>query len=146
MVAAQVENDQVTTNGDVRGDRPPETGPARGPNRDPLTLEREAELGLSPAYTFVGLGITASLGGVMVWSLVDTLEASDRYHANPTRERYDDGRRKVRRTWLLGAACSLVAVTTLLIAILGTDWDDDDERLSLQLGPGGGTVTYGGRF
>ncbi len=83
----------------------------------------------------------------MVWSLIDTLEASDRYHANPTRERYEDGRRKVRRTWLLGVACTATAIATLLVAILGTHWGDDDELvLSPSVGPGAGGLSLRGRF
>lgn len=121
--------------------------PSRGPNREPLTLGREAQLGLSPAWTFVGLGVTGALGGLMVWSLIDTLEASDRYHANPTRERYDDGRRKVRRTWILGATCTLTAVTTLLVAILGTSWGGDEELALLpSVGIGSGGLSLRGRF
>ena len=147
-VSAQVDDDQVTANGEVRGDRPEPAARPRGPNRERLTLDREAELGLSPGYTFVGLGITAALGGVMVWSLVNTLEASDRYKASPTRERYEEGRDKVRRTWLLGAACSVTGLATLLIAILGTEWGDDEDGLSLRpaAGPEGGSLTLRGRF
>ena len=148
-VGAQVDEGQPTVNGEVHGDRPEPAARPRGPNREPLTLDRPTELGLSPAYTFVGLGITAALGGVMVWSLVNTLEASDRYKASPTRERYEDGRQKVRRTWLLGAACSLTGITTLLVAILGTEWgDDDDERFGLRpaAGPEGASLTLTGRF
>jgi len=148
VVGAQARGGEVTANGEVRGDRAAPAARPRGPDRAPLTLDREATLGLSPAYTFVGLGITAALGGVMVWSLVNTLEASDRYKASPTRERYDDGRRRVRRTWLLGAACAVTGMATLLVAILGTDWGEDDGRYSLlpDVGPNGGTLTLSGRF
>ncbi len=148
VVHAQAEDGEATANGEVHDDRPAPTARPRGPDRPPLTLHREAPLGLSPAYTFVGLGITAALGGVMVWSLVNTLEASDRYKANPTPERYDDGRRRVRRTWLLGAACSLTGMATLLIAILGTDWGEDEAHLSLHpdVGPAGGSLMLRGRF
>jgi len=147
-VGAQVDEDQPTVNGEVRSDRPEAPARARGPHRERLTLEREAQLGLSPAFTFVGLGVTATLGGLLVWSLVDTLAASDRYMAGPTRERYEDGRRKVRRTWLLGSTCGAFAITTLLIAILGTDWDEDDDRLALRPSASrrGASLALEGRF
>lgn len=147
VVDAQAEDAEMTANGEVHDDRPAATAHPRGPDRAPLTLDREAPLGLSPAYTFVGLGVTASLGGVLVWSLVNTLEASERYKANPTPARYDDGRRRVRRTWLLGTSCALTGMATMLIAILGTDWGED-ERLSLlpDVGPDGGSLALTGRF
>jgi hypothetical protein len=148
VAGAQVGTDQATANGEDEGDRPARSETRRGPNRERLTLEREAQLGLSPAWTFVGLGVTGALGGLMVWSLIDTLEASDRYHAGPTRERYVEGRRKVRRTWILGAACTATAITTLLIAILGTSWGEDDDALALvpSIGLDSGGLSLWGRF
>jgi len=125
---------------EVPGDR------ARGPAADPLTLRRDTSQGLSPGYTFVGLGITAALGGVMVWSLVDTLAASDRYHADPTAMGYQEGRRRVRRTWFLGVGAGVAASATLLIAVLGTRWGDPAEGPQLSLGPRGALVGWAGRF
>jgi len=148
LALAQSVDDEATVNGEGDDDRLAADRPPRGPNREPLTLERDPGLALSPAWTFVGLGVTAALGGVMVWSLIDTLEASDRYHANPTRERYEAGRGKLRRTWVLGATCTVLAVATLLVAILGTNWGDDDDGLALapEIGPGAGGLSLLGRF
>ncbi len=105
--------------------------------RLPLRLERQPRHGLSPALTWVGLGATALLGSITVWSFADTYDASDRYEATPTQQNYDDGVSKWRRSWILGGATAAVALSTILIATLGTDWSDDEDasEASLELVP-----------
>ena len=129
-------------------DEPPRR---RGANAPPVQMERVSKLGISPLYTFLGLGVTAGLGAVMVWSLVDTLEARDRYEANPTMAGDEQRQDKVRRTWILGAAASAAAIGTLLVALLGTDWssddaDDGEARLTPLVGPDGGGLSLSGTF
>jgi hypothetical protein len=85
--------------------------------------------GWSPTVFFVGAGLTAVLGGVTVWSGIDTVN-------NPGTERvknecgtqgescalYQEGVSKQRRTNVLIGVTAGVGVGTLLIGVLATDW------------------------
>jgi hypothetical protein len=78
---------------------------------------------------FVGAGLTAVLGGVTVWSGIDTVK-------NPGADRvkdecgtqgescalYQQGRSKQRRTNVLIGVTAGVGVATALIGVLATDW------------------------
>ncbi len=106
--------------------------------RDPVELQRPSRRGWSPIGTWIGLGVTAALGATLVWSLVDTFDASDQYKANPTLSGFNNGQDKVRRTWILGVTTGVAGITTILIAVLATDWGGDDDesvRPTLDLGP-----------
>ncbi|MEM6958989.1 MAG: hypothetical protein AAF645_25130 [Myxococcota bacterium] len=100
---------------------PAALGTDQGPATEPTSR------GISPAWTYVGAGITVALGGTLVWSLVDVGNASDDYKANPTREGFEDGQDRVRRTAVLGAAVGACAIATVLIASLATDWGGDED-------------------
>ncbi|NOY94693.1 MAG: hypothetical protein GXP55_26240 [Deltaproteobacteria bacterium] len=108
--------------------------------------------GLSPAFFWTGAALTLVLGGVAVWSLVDTLDARDAYEAAPTQRSYNRGRRKERRLYAFTGMFGALGVGTLLLGVLWTRWrheEFDDQgvaRFDLQLGPGGGRLTLRGRF
>ncbi len=119
--------------------------------RDPVQLERTSASGLSPAVTWVGIGATAVVGAVFVWSLVDVGNASDNYHSNPTRDGFEEGQDKVRRMAILGATTGVLGVATLLIATLGTRWEGQDAahpaadtRASVWVGQDGGGLVVSG--
>jgi hypothetical protein len=95
---------------------------------EPMLPPEPESSGLSPVITYLGAGVTVALAGVFVWSLVDTGSASDDYQANPTRVGFDDGRGRVLRTGILGAAAGAAGVATLIIAIAATNWDSDDDE------------------
>jgi hypothetical protein len=85
--------------------------------------------GWSPTVFFVGVGLTAVLGGVTVWSGIDTVN-------NPGTDRvknecgdqgescalYQEGLSKQRRTNVLIGVTAGVGVGTLLVGVLATDW------------------------
>ena len=116
----------------------------------PVEPEPEPE-GMEPAVFYTGLAATAALGAVTIWSLTDTLDARDRYEADPTRERYDSGIDKQRRMYTLTALTAATGVATLLIGIFATDFGggDDAGATATRLvpgfwaapGTGGATVT-----
>ncbi len=119
--------------------------------QEPVTREPESS-GLPPALTFIGLGVTAALGAVMVWSLVDTFSGSDKYEADPTREGWEDGQDRIRRTWILGMSTAVVGLATIVLAAVGTDWGGDDElddtrvRVVPSVGRGAGGLFLEGTF
>lgn len=81
-----------------------------------------SDSGISPAFFGVSAGVTAVLGAVAIWSGVDTLDARDRYVADPTRAGYEDGVALQWRTNGLLIGAGVLAITTVVLAIV-TDWD-----------------------
>jgi hypothetical protein len=85
--------------------------------------------GWSPVVFFTGVGVTAVLGGLTVWSGLDTVnnpgkdvvrrECAGRGTACPE---YQDGLDKQRRTNILAAGTGVAGVVTVLIGVLATDW------------------------
>jgi len=85
--------------------------------------------GWSPMVFYVGAGLTAVLGGITVWSGLDTVN-------NPGTDRvknecgtqgescalYQEGLSKQRRTNVLIGVTAGVGVGTLLVGLLATDW------------------------
>jgi hypothetical protein len=98
--------------------------------------------------------ITVAIGGIAIWSGLDTLKAHDAYEANPDRStaEFDKGRSKQLRTNLLLAGTGVAALSTLAIAAFWTDWKGDPkkkkETKSIAVAPtdGGLTFAYGASF
>jgi hypothetical protein len=108
-----------------------------GTTPPPLTTRDRGVRVLPPAVFWTGLGLTAVVGGLTVWSGVDTLSGVDAYEENPSEERYSAGQRKERRTNALIGASAGVAVVTLLTAFF-TDFEgdpEDDDRASVTIAP-----------
>jgi len=78
---------------------------------------------LAHRWTFIGAAaLTAAVGGVALWSGLDTLSARDRYVEDPTEERYRDGVSREKRTnWLIGSTATLGAAT-LALGLFATRW------------------------
>lgn len=72
---------------------------------------------------FIGAAAaTAVLGGLAIWSGLDTLSERDAYRADPTEARYNDGVGLEKRTnWLIGGAAALGA-GTLALGLFVTRW------------------------
>jgi hypothetical protein len=74
-------------------------------------------------WTFIGVATaTAVAGGLALWSGLDTLSARDRYVAQPTKERYDDGVSRQTRTNLLIGGASVLGAATLGLGLFATRW------------------------
>jgi tetratricopeptide (TPR) repeat protein len=74
-------------------------------------------------WTFIGAAAaTAIVGGLALWSGLDTLSARDKYEAAPTEAGYNDGAKRERRTnWLIGGTAALGAATAGL-GLFVTRW------------------------
>ncbi|HJK89767.1 MAG TPA: hypothetical protein RMH85_09670 [Polyangiaceae bacterium LLY-WYZ-15_(1-7)] len=96
------------------------------PRRAQLSLDREARLDAPRWLTWTGLAITAGLGTVTVWSLVQTFEARDHLDRVPSAANENELDRFARRSWLLAASTATVAISTFLVAVLGTRWDEGE--------------------
>ena len=85
--------------------------------------------GWPPTIFFVSAGVTAVVGGITVWSGIDTVNNPG---ANKVRdecgtqgeacELYQEGLSKQRRTNILIGVTAGLGVATILVGVLGTDW------------------------
>jgi len=110
-----------------------------------------------PVGVFIGAaGATAALGGLLVWSGIDTQAGVDAYEANPTLDAYEEGHKKERRTNILIGTTAGVGAVAVVLAIF-TDWNGNDDEaptarrvqdLTATVSPtvGGAEVLLGGRF
>jgi hypothetical protein len=65
---------------------------------------------------------TAVMGGLALWSGLNTLSKRDEYEKDPTKERYEDGVSRERRTnWLLGGT-AVLGVGTAALGLFVTHW------------------------
>lgn len=76
---------------------------------------------LRPAYFAVGAVLTVGSGAALLWSGLDVLNQNDRYEADPTRARFDSGRRAEVRTNVLIATTATMGVATVVLGVF-TDW------------------------
>jgi tetratricopeptide (TPR) repeat protein len=85
------------------------------PERAPSLLERRATFIAAAAATVV-------VGGLAIWSGLDTLSKRDAYEANPTQELYDDGVNRELRTNLLIAGTAVLGAGTAALGLWKTRW------------------------
>jgi hypothetical protein len=97
---------------------------------------REPPSGIDPVFFWIGAGVTAAVGGVAIWSGVDTLN-------NPGKEavqrecvglgtdcpEYQDGKNKEFRTNVLLAATGAAGITTVVLGLL-TNWSGSSSAKS----------------
>ncbi|MBI2373618.1 MAG: hypothetical protein HYV07_06430 [Deltaproteobacteria bacterium] len=77
---------------------------------------------LHPWVTFSGIGLSAVLGGLTVWSGLDALSSLTTYRADPTDEQWSDGINGQKRTNALAVGTVVVTLATLALGIFATDW------------------------
>jgi len=86
--------------------------------------------GWSPTVFYLGAGATVVLGGITVWSGIDTVnnpgrdkvKAACSAGAADCQSLYDQGHSKQTRTNVLIGVTSAVGVATILVGVLATDW------------------------
>lgn len=106
--------------------------------------------GISPGFFWTGVALTVISGGILAWSAMDTLEASEDYRDMPTREKLENGRDLERRTnILIGTTSGLAAISILLLLLTDFESDDADERIEAAFAPlpeGGLVLSAAGRL
>jgi hypothetical protein len=129
---------------------PPSSGQTP-PRHDQGAGHKPASGGLSPWYFGTGAVITAALGGVSIWSGLDTLKAHDKYKQHETEAGYQDGLSRERRSNILFAATGVAAAATVTLALF-TDFSgsspDKDKGVatSVAASPDGAKLFVQGRF
>jgi hypothetical protein len=117
---------------EVVGEPPPapaSPAPAAAPHHAAADAPAPAAAaGISPVWFFVGVGATAVLGGVTVWSGIDTVDRNDAYLATRDQAGFDDGRAAQTRTNVLVGVTAASAVATALVGILAVRWSEPAPR------------------
>ncbi len=122
------------------------------------SAETSGSEGLSPVFFWTGVGLTAVVTGVTIWSGLDTQSAADTYEKNPTQKGLDDGRSLELRTDILIGVSAALAVGTAVVGIFFTDWNGSEAKSSQTAArspqfrvaatwvPGGGVAMVRGQF
>jgi len=119
---------------------------AKPPPPPPPKPPPPPEAGPSPLWFYVGAGVTAVVGGVAVWSALDTRSAFDDYERDLPKlnqreadARVSDGHDKELRTNILLGASAVAAVGTAALGLFVVDWGKGKERggVGLFVGPTG---------
>ena len=133
---------EIVSVGGSEGSGSAGSGPGPGPDRG----------GLAPTWVYVGAGLTAVLGGVTIWSGLDTQSSFNDYEEalaageltqSQADRAVDDGQSKESRTNILIGLTAAAGVTTAALAIFAVDWDSGSSA-ALRVTPGGAAVS--GRF
>ena len=99
----------------------PVVEPPPPPPPPPPPVERDKRV--LPTWAFYsGLGATAVLGGVTIWSGMDTLSINDDYEKSHSKKLKDEGQSAQLRTNLLIGGTALLAVGTAVVGVFFTDW------------------------
>lgn len=129
---------------------PPAPSPTERAAEDRAPAPRQVESSRSRGWprlvVYAGAGLTAALGGVTLWSGLDTQSAHDDYVKAPTSEGWDDGRQKQLRTNILLGATAAAALATAAIAVFHTDWGGEGSRLTVAPSGDGATLGYATSF
>jgi len=122
--------------------------PEPEPEPEPQPEPEPESSGLPLWVPLAGLGATAVVGAVAIWSGLDTLSARDDYVAAPTEEGYNDGvSRQTRTNALIGITVGLAAATAVLFVF--ADMGSESEapvQAAVAAGPEGGAVVVTGGF
>ncbi len=106
---------------------------------------RAPEGGLSPAWVWVGLGVTAVVGGVTIWSGTDAIRQHDVFVTDRCDQAahtgcaglVDDGRAAVVRTNVLLGVTAAAAVVTGALALFAVRWKTGETAFVLSPTTGG---------
>lgn len=93
-----------------------------------------------PAIFWVGAGVTAVLGGVTLWSGLDTKSKRSDFDAHPTARLYDEGLAAQHRTNYLVGATAVAGVATAVLGAFVVQWKAPQEP-KVGLIPGGASFS-----
>jgi hypothetical protein len=124
VAAGATERLALAPGGEVAPSKAPTVGPSEGASDAPGAHDKP----LGKAWFFVGLGVTAALGGATIASGVDTNAAASAFHDHPTEAGLDEGRGKQTRTNALLVATSVGAFATAAIGVFAVRWSSAPSR------------------
>ncbi|MBI5535758.1 MAG: hypothetical protein HY898_23705 [Deltaproteobacteria bacterium] len=109
---------------------------APGDDKPPAAKKK----GIGPGIVYVGAGLTAVLGGISIWSGLDTRSKRSEFDTTPTGQVYDEGVAAQQRTNILLGATAVVGVATVLVGVFAVRWRDPKEP-QVSLAPGGASFS-----
>ncbi len=116
---------------------PDKKAPDVGPTPAPAS-------GLEPAWFYGGVGLTAVLSGLTVWSALDTRASFNDYKAalpalsqDEINQQVDAGHGKETRTNVLLGATVLAAAGTAAVGLFAVRWGDKQVGPAVGLSPSG---------
>jgi tetratricopeptide (TPR) repeat protein len=95
---------------------------AMGGERPDVIFAARSQKPLGRGWIVGGAAATAALGGLVLWSGLDTHSAYQAYAKEPTRAGFDDGVSKERRTNVLVVATGVAGAATLTLALFAVEW------------------------
>ena len=100
------------------------TATTTAPPPPPPTAEpdKKKSHGLSPIVVVFGGAVTGVLGGITIWSGLDTLQQKDTFDQTPSQSNLDVGKQKQTRTNILIGATIGAGVLTAVAAVFLVDW------------------------
>ena len=107
-----------TVNVEVKASAPRVVPPIGPKEASPVV----ASSGLSPTWFWIGLGVSAALGGVTIGSAVDTKNKHDDFLASPSNHRQDSGESAQLRTTVFAGVTAASAVATALLGAVFVQW------------------------
>jgi hypothetical protein len=103
--------------------------------------------GLSPAWFFVGAGLTTVLGGLTIASGIDVRQREEEFYRAPTEEKAADGQSAETRTYVLGALTGAGALATAAVALFAVRWSGGAATAAVGVSGAAGTgASVRGRF
>lgn len=132
---------------------PTATPPAATDEAQPEQPTSSSSRHWSPVFVYFGGAVTLALGGITIWSGLDTMQQKDTFDKNPTQSNLDSGKSKEMRTNVLIGATAAVGVVTGVTALFLIDWKGNgnketkpDQSPSVQVGAGLGSLLVRGEF
>ena len=116
------------------------------PGGDPAPIPPKK--GLPRAVFFTGIGMTAVLTGITIWSGADALSAKNALPAHPFQSQNDDVLSRAHRTDGLLAGAVVLAAGTAVVGVFFTQWSSSPALPAATVTPvtGGAVATLAGRF
>jgi hypothetical protein len=97
---------------------------ANAPSTAPRRARDGSGAGVSPAWFFVGAGLTTVLGGLTIASGIDVRAQEDAFYRAPTAEKADDGQAAETRTYVLGALTGAAGLATAAVGLFAVRWSN----------------------
>jgi hypothetical protein len=122
---------------EVKSSAPPAVplvGPVSQPGRTVPAAESPTS-GISPVWFWVGLGVTAALGGAAIASAVDTQSKHDEFKLTPSTDLQDQGLNAQLRTNLLAGGTAFGGLATALVGVFLVRWTTPPSTSSASSAP-----------
>jgi hypothetical protein len=129
----------------------PSTSPQAAAEASAPSPKEDSSKPLPPVVVYAGAGATVLFGGLTILSGLDVQSQKEEFEADRTQENLDAGKSKQTRTNVLIAVTGVLAVATIVTAIVLVDWSGGKSKRgasgsTVRAGVGPGFLTVSGTF